>query len=977
MSPNNMEEKALLPASEENNVFVLPRQRYVQRRKIATLFLWVISVIFLCFLVFIVASKYRNRQVEIIILKESDYVDESIDSFIDSNDDNLYNIFDDVSNYDRDVFTKVTEKEGNSGICTNVLDKEKFDCYPDAPVTEQQCVARGCCWKPVQNKVESSASNFPPLNVPYCYYPANYTGYNITEINSTDKEINARLQRVIPSGFPKDVMNAVVKVWMNDSSLRIQIKDATAKRYEVPFEEIFQRQLFPTSYWSLEKQYEVKLNRNGDLIVKRSTTQQIIFHTDLRRLVFAEQFLQLSSRLPSPYIYGLGQHKSPLRRSVSWQRFTLFNRDRSPVENMNLYGSHPFYLALEDNGDSHGVFLLNSNAIDVILQPTPAVTFRPIGGIFDFFIFLGPEPDLVIQQYTNIIGTTMMPPYWSLGFHLCRYGYKTLNRTKQIWQQTRQAKIPFDTQWNDIDYMNKNNDFTYDRVNYAGLPEFVDELHSVGMHYVPIIDPGISNAETPGTYPPFDDGLEMGIFIKNWTGQIFIGKVWNSVSTVFPDFTHPKAADYWTEQIENYHNKVKIDGAWIDMNEPSNFYNGQINGCPPSRFENPPYVPGGIEPLKTKTLCMTCWQYASLHYNVHNLYGLYEAIATNIALKKIRNKRPFIISRSTFSGSGHFTGNWDGDISSSWDNMRWTIPSILNFNMFGIPMIGADICGFNGNTTVELCARWSALGAFYPFSRNHNTDDAIDQDPVSLGPEVVSAARNSLSIRYYFLPYLYTLFYKSHMFGETVARPLFFEYPKDKNTYDIDKQFLWGRSLMIIPVLEQNVSKITAYIPSDTWYSFNGTKLFSGANNTFDAPIDTINLAFRAGSIIPAQLPDVTTTASRLKPFQLLVILNDDNEATGDLFLDDGDSLDTIKYGQYSFIQFIASKNQIKTSANPARYTDMPLLNSTVIFNCRSKPTGATANGRPVIIYYNNNLKILVLNDLRLNLTQSNVIIWK
>ncbi|XP_023230572.1 lysosomal alpha-glucosidase-like [Centruroides sculpturatus] len=970
-----MDDKAILLASEKNNVFVLPRQKYVRRRKFGAILLWFVSIIFFCVLAFVFFNGYKTRDIKIIFLKDGGFGKLSISKLKESENIFVYKITD-ISD-DDDGDDSSSGKTIEQASCTIVPDNEKFDCYPDTPVTEDKCVARGCCWKVVQNGAANVNLTFPPLNVPYCYYPANYTGYNVTFVKNTKWEIEARLRRLIPSGFPNDVENVLVKVSMEHHSLRIQIIDPSKKRYEVPLEKIFQRKLFRRDESLIDMLYDVELNKNGDLKVKRIKTNETIFHTDLKRLVFSDQFLQLSSRLPSPYVYGLGQHKAPLQRNVSWQRFTFFNRDRSPTPNMNLYGSHPFYLCLDSGKWSHGVFLLNSNAMDVILQPTPAVTFRSIGGILDFFVFLGPYPDSVIMQFTKVIGTTFMPPYWSLGFHLCRYGYNTLNRTKQIWKQNRDAKIPFDVQWNDIDYMVRHNDFTYDKTRFAGLPEFVDELHSVGMHYIPIIDPGISGSEKPGTYPPYDDGVKMDIFVKNSSGEIFIGKVWNSVSTVFPDFTNPKAIDYWTKQFQYYHDQVKFDGAWIDMNEPSNFYNGQKDGCPTSRFENPPYVPGGMEPLCTRTLCMTCQQNASIHYNVHNLYGFYEAIATNKALKTIRKKRPFIISRSTFSGSGYFTGNWDGDIFSNWDNMRWTISSILNYNMFGIPMVGADICGFNGNTTKELCARWSALGAFYPFSRNHNTDDAIDQDPVSMGPEVVSAAKKALTIRYYLLPYLYTLFFKSHLHGFTVARPLFFEYLHDINTYGIDTQFLWGKSLMIIPTLESNVSTVTAYIPNDTWFDFYTYKrLNSGVNNTFDAPIDKINLALRGGGVIPTQIPNVTTTASRLNPFGLLVIL-DVVGAEGELFWDDGDSLDSVEQKQYTHVAFYSYNNYLTTRTILHGYANMPVLNNITVINCEFKPSSVTVNGKSITFDYEVDRKVLYLDNLNLNFTQNNYIHWK
>jgi alpha-glucosidase (family GH31 glycosyl hydrolase) len=116
-----------------------------------------------------------------------------------------------------------------------------------------------------------------------------------------------------------------------------------------------------------------------------------------------------------------------------------------------------------------------------------------------------------------------------------------------------------------------------------------------------------------------------------------------------------------------------------------------------------------------------------------------------------------------------------------------------------------------GETNPDLCKRWQQLGAFYPFSRNHNVIGAGDQDPgvwVEKGhPEVTDAARSSLNVRYILLHYLYTLFFRAHTLGETVARPVFHEYPKDNNTYGIDQQFFWGRSILVSPLLFPVIQK--------------------------------------------------------------------------------------------------------------------------------------------------------------------------
>ncbi|KAK9880765.1 hypothetical protein WA026_013086 [Henosepilachna vigintioctopunctata] len=648
------------------------------------------------------------------------------------------------------------------------------------------------------------------LGVPYCFFANGFPTYNYVNITETAFGLVAFLKRSFRSAYPEDIetIKLVVK-YETETRLHIKIIDPLQHRFEPPYPEIPIVDRAASNF-----KYKLLLDpiKPGFQVIRRSDNTIIFDALEFRNMIFANQFLQISGKLPSHLIYGIGEQQSNLMLSSNWTRVTLFNHDEIPQFNKNLYGSHPFYMVMENSTNAHGVFLLNSNAIDILLQPTPAITFRTIGGVLDFFFFLGPTPAEVISQYTDLVGKPYMPPYWGLGFHLCRFGYKTLNETKKVMQRNIDAGIPLDTQWNDLDYMNNSNDFTYDKKNFGGLPKFIEELHQNGMHYIPLIDAGVSASEQKGTYPPYDEGVKMDIFVKNSSDEIFIGKVWNKGSTVWPDFTHPNTVDYWTMLLKDLHEQIAFDGAWIDMNEPSNFYSGSITGCPKNNLENPPYIPnvdGGF--LNYKTMCMSCKHYVGLHYDVHNLYGFTEAIVTNFALAEIRGKKPMVISRSTFPGHGHYAGHWSGDVVSSWTDMKFTIPKLLSFSLYGIPLMGADICGFNGNTTASLCNRWMQLGAFYPFSRNHNTDDGIDQDPAALGDLVIRSSRKALMARYSLLPYLYTLFWAAHTNGDTVSRPLFFEFTSDSNTYNIDSQFLWGPALMIIPVLEDGMVTVKGY----------------------------------------------------------------------------------------------------------------------------------------------------------------------
>lgn len=859
---------------------------------------------------------------------------------------------------------------GYDGKCELASIADRFDCYPEPGSSQQGCEARGCCWGALGNDSEP--------NIPYCYYPADYQGYVLDYLDYYSDHISAKLHRKIPSGIDKDVQSVAVNiVFYENDTARITILDATKTRFTAPVPKI------PSRTYSGSRFYNVSVSKDGQLRIYRLDRQSTtIFHTNLSRLVFTDQFLQLSTLLPSDYVYGLGEQWTTLRRDVNWTSRFFFNRDRPPVRSQNLYGTHPFLLGVDNDRQGYGVFLHNSNALEIVLQPTPAVTFRALGGVLDFFVFAGPTVTDVVIQMQHVVGMPAMPPYWGLGFHLCRFGYKTLNRTRYIMEMNIKAGVPLDTQWNDIDYMKSSNDFTYDEVRFEGLPEFVRELHASGRHYVVIVDPAVSGSEGPGSYPPYDDGILMDIFVKNITGGIVYAKVWNDKSSVFPDFSHPNATSYWIKQFARFHDAVPFDGAWIDMNEPSNFYDGHKDGCPPNQKEDdPPYVPSR-EKLCTKTLCMSDRHYISSHYNVHNIYSQLEARATYKALVQIRQKRPFIISRATSPGQSVWSGHWSGDISSTWEDMKLSIPNILSFGMYGMPLIGADICGFNKNTTVELCARWHALGAFYPFSRNHNTDDGIDQDPFSLGKTVIRAASMNLYVRYMLIPYLYTLFYRSHVYGETVARPLFFEFPDDLNTYDIDEQFMWGSAFLFNPALYQGQTEVKAYVPAGLWYDFytgNSIEAKSGNYMTFPAALsDPLSILIRGGSIFTAATSTVTTTDQRQKPLLLCVALNKDGTAKGELFWDDGDSLHTIENGQYNLFKFFADwarKIVVSSSTAMSGFEEKPVVKEIAVTGVLRAPANVTMGSRSLHFNYLEN-KMLVIPDINQRLDQDFQINW-
>jgi len=269
-----------------------------------------------------------------------------------------------------------------------------------------------------------------------------------------------------------------------------------------------------------------------------------------------------------------------------------------------------------------------------------------------------------------------------------------------------------------------------------------------------------------------------------------------------------------------------------------------------------------------------------------------ETMATRNALESLYKKRSLVISRSSFPGSGHHGGHWLGDNNSAFDDMKVSIAGILDMNLFGIPLVGADVCGFGGNSWEELCARWTELGAFYPFARNHNSIGSSSQEPY-VWPTVAAIAKSILSTRYQLLPYYYTLFYQAATSGGSVARSLAFEFPSDNIALTIDTQFLIGPGLLISPVLTEGATSVTAYFPpSADWYDFwNFAPLANTGYQNLSAPLEHINVHVRGGVVIPMQLSALTTTASRQLPFFLIIALAADGRAAGNLYLDDGETL--------------------------------------------------------------------------------------
>ncbi|XP_064639440.1 sucrase-isomaltase, intestinal-like [Lineus longissimus] len=870
------------------------------------------------------------------------------------------------------------------------------DCSMGQELDEETCAKRSCVWRET-----------PSPGEPNCVF-SDTDGYNLDgDIEETNLGYRIKLHRINGPRVHGDFFQHLIVDVEVQTETRVRVKFSVfnQSRYEVPDEALH----IPTNgikanhtLYSVEFQ---KLPFFGIKII-RNATGVVIFDTTFPGFLFCDQFIQITTKLPSEYLYGLGEHNHRVfKHNMNWKTWSIFTRDVAPVDEWNLYGAHPFYMSLEKTNTSapaaHGVFLKNSNAMDITLQPNPfpALTYRVIGGLLDFYIFLGPSPENVVQQLTEAVGRPMMPPYWSLGFQLSRWNYDNITHVEEVVERNRRAGIPQDVQYGDIDYMESKFDFTIDLDKYATLPSLVKDLHDHGQRYIIILDPAISNNRTlhvqelNDSYLCYEDGLKSGIYVKNESGDGFIeGEVWPG-STYFPDFTHPDTEAWWLKWCEDFYRNnsgraIEYDALWIDMNEPANFVQGSTKGCAKNKLNYPPYVPKilGAGPegrMYDKTLCMDSQQHWGLHYDVHSLYGHSQAIQTFSVLRTMfPTKRPLVLTRSSFTGTHRYAGHWLGDNQSQWPQMAWSIVGMLEFSLFGFSYIGADICGFWFDTSEEMCQRWMQLGAFYPFARNHNAIGFRDQDPAAFGDAMIKSSRDILLTRYKLLPYLYTLFHLSHTDGSTVARPVLHEFLDDENTWNIDHQFLWGPALLISPCLEEGSTTVQAYIPAGVWYDyFTGGRLLSGGEwKTFDTPLDTINLHVRGGYIIPWQKPANTTVYSRKNPMGLLVALDEHQKAGGELFWDDGESNDTFPNGQHLKLRCMATEaGQLNLVVESNTYSTDLVYDTIELWGLRKVPTSIQVDGKELSmgdIDVDHSRMALTLSNLNLDIKSNHDIRW-
>lgn len=511
------------------------------------------------------------------------------------------------------------------------------------------------------------------------------------------------------------------------------------------------------------------------------------------------------------------------------------------------------------------VLCKSNNTPKLSWKPSDNITtFRsPTAKALDYVVFYGPSADSVIASYRNLSGNVPMLPQWAYGFWQCRERYTSGTHLVETVKEFRKRNLPLDVIVQDWQYWGDRGWGVpqFDEKNYSNPSAFIKELHNLNAHF------NISIWSNPD---------------KNSTiGKEYVAKNRFIPDTKWLDYFNPETRkEYWnTLKVNMLDNGV--DSWWMDAVEPEN------------------------DALKGTKMHIGAGDFYRLTYPLMVSRAVYEGQRETTS-----DKRVCILTRSAFSGQQRYgIINWSGDIGGTWDTFKNQIVAGLNYTITGFPYWTTDIGGFfrPGNSQYtdekyhELLTRWYQWGTFNPIFRIHGYQ--TETEPWKYGQKVEDNMRKMLNLRYRLLPYIYSEAWQVTKNGSTMMRPLVMDFNTDTTAVNHQYQYMFGKSVLVAPVTEANVSEWNVYLPKSAgWFDFWTGKHFNGGQSIkTDAPLDKIPLFVKAGSIIPMGNIIQYTVEKSADTLEIRVYKGAD--AKFELYEDEGDNYNYEK-GRYTIVSF-------------------------------------------------------------------------
>ena len=528
---------------------------------------------------------------------------------------------------------------------------------------------------------------------------------------------------------------------------------------------------------------------------------------------------------PEEVIFGLGQAVRGIdkrgHRYESWNSDVFNHTEERP----SLYGSHNLLVFFSPDR-LFGLYLDDPGKIiwDLGWEKHDEAVITSLSGNLDVYLIEENTLTGIARAFRQLTGRSYLPPRWAFGYIQSRWGYASEEEVRTVVNEHRKRHIPLDGVCLDIDYMVDFKNFTWKPDAFPDLKRFQDEMKEDHLRLVPIIDAGIKVEEG---YAPYDTGKAGDCFCKKEDGSDFVAAVWPG-RCCFPDFLREDVRRWFGDLYQPLLD-AGIEGFWNDMNEPALFYSDE--GVADAFAAADRIRAGGVDYETTwwlkdvfSGMANSMDDYRRFyhlvdgkpvrHDLVHNLYGAGMTRATAEGFRRYSpDKRLLLFSRSSFIGAHRNGGIWQGDNFSWWSHLKMALQMLPNLNLCGFLFTGCDLGGVGCNVTEDLLERFLQLGVFTPLMRNHSALHTRDQEIYRFS--IWETMRDTVSVRYALLPYLYSEFMKAALRDEMLFRPLAFDYSADQRAIHIQDQLMLGEGCMIAPVYEQNAAGRYVYLPED------------------------------------------------------------------------------------------------------------------------------------------------------------------
>jgi alpha-D-xyloside xylohydrolase len=646
---------------------------------------------------------------------------------------------------------------------------------------------------------------------------------------------------------------------------------------------------------------KAKVNETTGVVTFTDTNDAVILAEDSKRLtpttVEGVNTLSVQTVFNSPAneaLFGLGQHQDSVMNLKGATQH---------IENANTQINLP--LLVSNRG--YGVFWDNYSRSDFFGNDTGNTKYRYVseaGELVDYYFFYGPSIDRVIALYRTATGAAPMFPKWAYGLFQSKDHYMSTAELLAVKDSYRNGNIPVDVIVQDWQYWDPFvwGSHLMDPGRYPDPAALVRQMHDANVHLMISIWPLYQTTNTPRMSGELDNFNAL-----NAIGALYPTLAANGVYHFYDTFNATARQLVYQQAYDRLLGPYGWDAIWADNVEPQGY-------------------PEGVNVHAADTALGK----GALHLNAypleHNraLYEGWRSVGPD-------QKRVYVLTRSAFSGQQRYaTACWSGDINCDFPTFTRQIPGGLNYALAGMPYWTTDIGGYFGGGTDwssaannELFTRWFQFGAFCPMFRIHG------QGARELYNNVWSAATkaNLLAVdnlRYRLMPYIYSLAWKVTDEGYTIMRHLVFDYQNDSNVFNIKDQFMFGPALLVNPVTTAGATSRQVYLPAGTWYDFwTGSAVNGGSSQTVGAPLSTIPVFVRAGSIVPMG-PNIQYATQSIDPLEVRIYKGADGAFT--LYEDEGDTYN-YETGAYSLISFSWSEatQQLTIGPRTGSYGGMPM----------------------------------------------------